>query len=179
MFRGQTHMPTDSTPIPSSRWSHIFFQSSILITILTTIPSMDPQTTWACCGIAAGVGVLSHLLYFIRGEHHKHTLQFVQILFVVVPCCILIFTRLLHVAFGQATLLAMGVGAFYLAGLWTSMIMYRAFFHRLNRFAGPWHLKLSKFASFITLRKLDNFRKSYNWHQTYGNFVRTGTSIVC
>ena len=129
---------------------------------------------WCCMGVAAGAGVFSHLVYFIRGEHHKHTLQLLQIAFIAIPIYVLIFTRLVNLSFGQASQLAIATHGSYLFALWTSMITYRAFFHRLHRFPGPWYLKLSKFSAFIALRRLDSFRKVRIWHQKYGNFVRTG-----
>ena len=129
---------------------------------------------FGCLGVAACAGVLSHLVYFIHGEHHKHTLQLIQIGSIAIPVYALIFFRLVHLNFGQAVQLAIVTHFTYLIALWTSMLIYRAFFHRLHRFPGPWYLKLSKFSAFVVLRKLDSFRKIHSWHQKYGNFVRTG-----
>lgn len=135
---------------------------------------MDHRTIEACVGVAAGAGVLSHVVYFIRREHHKYTLQYIQALSASIPVCILLLTRFWHLGFGQAAYLAIALLGSYLVALWTSMIIYRAFFHRLNDFPGPWYLRLSKLSSFIALWKMDSFRKSDSWHRRYGNFVRTG-----
>ena len=134
---------------------------------------MDHFLPWAC-GIIASTGVLSHIFYFSRGEHHKQALPYLQLTAASIPILALALVRLLHLSYGQALLYAAGIVGSFLGGVWTSMIIYRAFFHRLNRFPGPWSLKLSKFSSFISLRRMDGFRKTYKWHQKYGNFVRTG-----
>ena len=146
------------------------FESSSSITPI----AMDRRMIATCLGVASGAGILSHLLYFIRGEHHRHTLQLIQALCVSFPICILVLIRLLHFGFGQAICLSVAIIDFYLISLWTSMIIYRAHFHRLSAFPGPWYLKLSRFFSLIALRRMDGFRKVHSWHQKYGSFVRTG-----
>ena len=129
------------------------------------------------CGIAASVGVLSHIFYFVRGEHHQHTLQFLQILFYGFFPASFILARLLQVSYAQAMQLgAMLVGS-YLTALWMSMLIYRSFFHRLDSFPGPRLAKLSKFYQVFTGLRLDAFRRSHAAHQKYGNFVRTGKTL--
>ena len=126
------------------------------------------------CGIAASVGVLSHVLYFVRGEHHQHTLQFLQILFYGFLSSSLILAPLLQVQYAQAMQLTFMLIGSYLTALWTSMLIYRASFHRLNAFPGPRLAKLSKFYQLFTGLRLDAFRRSHEAHQRYGRFVRTG-----
>ncbi|PLB48501.1 putative cytochrome P450 [Aspergillus steynii IBT 23096] len=61
------------------------------------------------------------------------------------------------------------------AGLTTSIIIYRAFFHRLRHFPGPWTLRLSRL--FIVQRVLKRTQFHLNletMHHKYGDFVRTG-----
>ena len=144
------------------------------LTRIPTVP-MAGHTVLASAISAAGIGVLSHLLYFIRGEHHQHTLQLLLILCSFSPLCSLFLTRFVHLDLGQATKITFALTSSYLAALWSSIIIYRVLFHQLTRFPGPWPLKLSRLSSFVFLRDLDGFRQSYNWHQQYGNFVRTGT----
>ena len=126
------------------------------------------------CGTAASVGVLSHVLYFVRGEHHQHTLQFLQILFYGFLSSSLILAPLLQVQYAQAMQLTFMLIGSYLTALWTSMLIYRVSFHRLNAFPGPRLAKLSKFYQLFTGLRLDAFRRSHEAHQRYGRFVRTG-----
>ena len=136
---------------------------------------MDHNVVGACLGGAAVSGILSHLLYFIRGEHHKQALQLLQITSLFTFSAILLLFQFTPLGIGKSIQLSLAVVGSYLTALWTSMTIYRAFFHRLHHFPGPWYLKLSKFNAVIALRKTDGYRKTYGWHQKYGNFVRTGT----
>ena len=129
-------------------------------------------------GVGAVLGVLSHVLYFRRGEHHKETLPYLQLFAASIPISTLALAHFLHLAYGQAILCAICTVGSFLGGVWTSMIIYRAFFHPLNKFPGPWPLKISKFSQVVSGWKLDAFRKSYRQHQKYGNFVRTGRSTI-
>lgn len=130
------------------------------------------------CGLAASVGILSHVFYFVRGEHHQHALQFIQILFYGFFPSSFILARLLQIQYAQAMQLgALCIGSYFTA-LWMSMLIYRSFFHRLNSFPGPWPAKLSKFYQFFMGFRLDAFRRTHEAHQKYGNFVRTGKLIL-
>ncbi|KAL4746149.1 hypothetical protein BDW72DRAFT_207594 [Aspergillus terricola var. indicus] len=60
-------------------------------------------------------------------------------------------------------------------GLAASILLYRAFFHRLRRFPGPFMAKLTRLS--ISMRSLE--RTQYHldleeMHRQYGDFVRTG-----
>lgn len=134
---------------------------------------MDRCSTLSC-GIAASVGVLSHIFYFVRGEHHQYTLQFIQIIFYGYTPSVFILARLLQIQYAQAMQLGLVVIGSYLIALWMSMLCYRYFFHRLKPFSGPRLARFSKFYQFFTGFKLDAFRRSHEAHQKYGNFVRTG-----
>ncbi len=133
----------------------------------------------ACAnGVAAVLGVLSHIVYFRRGEHHKETLPYLQLFAASIPLSALALAHFLHFTYAQAILHAICIVGSFLGGIWTSMIIYRAFFHRLNKFPGPWPLKLTKFSQLVSTWRLDAFRRSYRQHQKFGNFVRTGMSTI-
>lgn len=67
------------------------------------------------------------------------------------------------------------VAGAYLAGLYGSMLIYRAFFHRLHNFAGPFAARLSKlWMARRSLRKLHMFKEIQDLHQQYGDYVRVG-----
>ena len=134
-----------------------------------------PAYAYAVAGI---FGVLSHIGYFRRGEHHKETLPYLQLFAASIPLIALALAHFLHFTYAQALLSALCIVTSFLGGVWTSMIIYRAFFHRLNKFPGPWPLKLTKFCQLVSTWRLDAFRRSYRQHQKFGNFVRTGRSMV-
>ncbi|KAI5857444.1 putative benzoate 4-monooxygenase cytochrome P450 [Durotheca rogersii] len=72
------------------------------------------------------------------------------------------------------TRLSIVAGSFN-AGLFSSMTIYRLFFHPLNRFPGPLDLKISRiFSSLRAAKKLRYHRDVDEMHEKYGDFVRSG-----
>lgn len=60
-------------------------------------------------------------------------------------------------------------------GLLGSMLIYRAFFHRLCRFPGPFAARLSRFYALgHAAATKKSHRKLERLHEQYGDFVRTG-----
>ena len=99
--------------------------------------------------LGAGVcGVASHWLYFVRGEHHLHA----PILFygyIVLALSVYLYeaSRVGHHDGGSSPtslVSATAIVSSYAASLFTSVIIYRLFFHRLRNFPGPLPLRVSK-----------------------------------
>lgn len=125
--------------------------------------------------VAAVAGIISHTLYFIHGEHHRSaaglfkTSLVLPLLFFVAQFTF--HNSKIHEA-TKATLVATGVYAF---ALFASMLLYRAFFHRLKAFPGPYMAKLSKLWHVKQVaRNCDNFLLMDALHKRYGEFVRIG-----
>lgn len=60
-----------------------------------------------------------------------------------------------------------------------SMVVYRVFFHRLNQFPGPFPAKVTRFYSaYKVSQSLRYFEIVSGWKEKYGDFVRTGGSIL-
>ncbi|EGY22529.1 averantin oxidoreductase [Verticillium dahliae VdLs.17] len=77
----------------------------------------------------------------------------------------------------QSWKLAAQLSFSFLAGLYASLLTYRAAFHRLNRFPGPFAARLSNF--YITRRSVKNFQlfqEVQDLHKQYGDIVRIGPS---
>lgn len=127
--------------------------------------------------IAASCGVLSHLGYFIRGEHHKQAILFFKLAVLLPATFCVLLVHFTPWTFRQGARLTGSITATYLGALWTSMIIYRSFFHRLHHFPGPWLAKVSKLYHLFSNRKLDSHRKLQSWHQKYGNVVRIGKPL--
>ena len=128
--------------------------------------------------VAATAGFLSHTLYFIRNEHHRQAVLFVKLFLGLPPIVCFLLMQVLQINPSRAASVTASMGAAYLLALWTSMIIYRSFFHRLHHFPGPPLAKISKFYHVSRLGKMDNFRKLEGWHKKYGNVVRTGTPTL-
>ena len=126
---------------------------------------------------AAVAGIISHLAFFIRGEHHLHVTNLLA-LYLVAICgvfmCYLTVdeSRLDHAI--VSTVLLFGT---YCIGLFGSITTYRLFFHDLRGFPGPTLAKVTKL--WHTWQVLD--AKQYllldRLHMQYGDFVRTGRYI--
>jgi hypothetical protein len=63
----------------------------------------------------------------------------------------------------------------HLAGLFSSIIIYRVFFHRLRKFPGPTIAGITAFyASYLSAKKFHKFKEIEILHQQYGDYVRVG-----
>ncbi|KAL4957948.1 cytochrome P450 monooxygenase [Aspergillus filifer] len=63
----------------------------------------------------------------------------------------------------------------HVAGIYTSMLIYRAFLHRLNRFPGPFVARLSTFyAAYLSARNLRLIDETERLHKAHGDYVRLG-----
>lgn len=124
--------------------------------------------------LAGLVGVLAHVLVFRVGEWDVASPSiFVFHVLVIAATGLASHSQLtqFHV---PATQIVACAGS-YIAGLYMSMMLYRAFFHRLSKFPGPFLARLSNF--YITARsvkKLHLFEEVQELHSQYGDYVRLG-----
>lgn len=78
---------------------------------------------------------------------------------------------------GRSVTAIAGLGLSLVAGLTLSILTYRAFFHRLNRFPGPFAARLSNFyPTYLSAKKLHLYEEVEQLHRQYGDFVRLGRS---
>lgn len=63
--------------------------------------------------------------------------------------------------------------------LWINILVYRAFFHPLNNFPGPFGAKLSKFWALgqVVKSKIKWYQVTEELQEQYGDYVRTGTAF--
>lgn len=66
------------------------------------------------------------------------------------------------------------VASSYAAGLFTSIIIYRKYFHRLRRFPGPWAAGATKFWHVWQCRNGTNHLVLEELRRQYGSIIRTG-----
>jgi hypothetical protein len=124
------------------------------------------------------LGVVSHIALFNRGEWDMATAKL---------CLFLISSQalgtagLLHYFPNEYKTLSFalksvaGVTSFWILGIYTSILVYRAFFHRLNSFPGPYIARLSNlYATALTARRLHLYDEVQSLHKQYGDFVRLG-----
>lgn len=119
------------------------------------------------------LGVLSHLLYFIRGEYDLHAFQILSSIFSVQSCLLAYF--LYTEGFSRnAWFHVTEVNCYFVTGLFGSMILYRIAFHPLRRFPGPWPAKISRFYGIWLSKDLQYYLELGKLHEQYGDIVRIG-----
>lgn len=90
------------------------------------------------------MGLALHQFLFIHGEWHVHAPH-------ILVCHLLIF-MILSIIVSDAQWTIIG----YLLSLFSSIVIYRLFFHRLNGFPGPFCGRVSKIWHMWQVRRCNN-----------------------
>ena len=145
---------------------------SIHLSIASSFILPKMSLLYVAVAVAAALGVLSHIVIFIRGEHHQEGPLWLNV-FLLTLCLSFID----QTATGDARIQL--IVASFIASLFISMLVYRLFFHRLRAFPGPVLARISKFWHVgKVMRRSDNFRQLDQLYREYGDFVRTGIHEV-
>lgn len=134
--------------------------------------------------VAALAGVSAHLGIFIRGEWH---LVVPQIVFAHVG----LLAMLWMVVARHATVLGisavtnweklevtLSLFSVYAISLFTSIVVYRLFFHRLRKFPGPKLAAATKLWHVWKSRNSTNHLVMWELYEQYGTIVRTGVYLA-
>ena len=124
--------------------------------------------------LSASLGVLSHLCIFIKGEHHLRS-PFLFRLYLGLSG----FLLLVQISIDPSNVLSgLKTGSLlilsYASALFTSVIIYRVFFHRLRRFPGPPLAAVSKFYHVSKVLDAKQYLFLDKLRGVYGDYVRTG-----
>lgn len=120
----------------------------------------------------ATVGVASHLLYWSHGLKAPQSATIFYSHLVTFTLITIAAIKSDGVSHGISA--AWALCGSYLAGLFTSMSIYRVFFHRLSRFPGPFPAKISKMYSVWVTWKGQPYQEVVKTCDKYGDIVRTG-----
>ncbi|KAK3380816.1 cytochrome P450 [Podospora didyma] len=138
---------------------------------------LDPYAPSFQAGGAAVAGVVTHLGYFIRGEHHSNGPTIAVVYLSLLPLLTAALYHYLNLPLLTAGIRTALLASSYAAGLYGSMAVYRGVFHPLRKFDGPFLAKFSNlYHSWVLKEKSDNYRLMTNLHEKYGPIVRTGPS---
>lgn len=131
----------------------------------------------ALCATLAGV--LSHAVWFSRGEHLIYAPRyFVTVLFGPSIVATGLWYYLDFSGLQAALYAAVGATCF-LASLFSSIAVYRLYFHPLRKFPGPSGARLSQFDHVRNVSATcNNFKYLDELHAQYGEFVRVGPNLL-
>jgi hypothetical protein len=124
---------------------------------------------------ASAAGILTHLLVVRNIEVERYLRSMIAIF----PILILVLTYQSS-AFWEISLEASAtrvavVSASFFAGLTSSMLLYRIFFHPLRHFPGPFPARVTKlYGTWLAGRRVMYYKDLAEMHDKYGDFVRTG-----
>ena len=104
-------------------------------------------------------------------------LRYLQVFFGTTFLAVFILTRL-GSSLGPALLQVSSQAGLYFAGLYTSLLIYRAFLHPLNKFPGAFGARISSFWFMTQLKDRDVYRQLQRLHDKHGDFVRVGPSTL-
>ena len=127
------------------------------------------------CALAAGL--LSHVCYFVRGEHHIAAPTLFKAYIVLAIVVVSFEFKTVGLGLLDAALAALAVCISYASSIFASMLVYRLFFHRLRHFPGPFLARSSKLYHAWQVRKSDQYIFLEQLHHKYGDFVRTGELV--
>lgn len=140
--------------------------------LTTTFADLDFNTKLFTAAILAGI--TSHVGYFIRGEHHRSTVQIVKAYIALEIVIAGLFIRQNGSDLKTGVIQAGIVTVAYLLGLFGAIGVYRGFFHPLRGFSGPFFARFSNLYHSSLLGNSDNYRVIDNLHKEHGPIVRTG-----
>ncbi|KAL2838069.1 cytochrome P450 monooxygenase [Aspergillus pseudodeflectus] len=127
--------------------------------------------------LAAASGVSAHLLLYRRGEWDVQSPRiFVSYALITLTAFFLERTTVLDgLAVTSRPRWAFNVVGCHILGIYLSMLCYRAFWHRLSSFPGPFLARLSNFyITTLSAKKLHLHEEVERLHQQYGDYVRLG-----
>ncbi len=127
-------------------------------------------------GIATISGVVLHVFYLRWFEHHMYGVRYLQTISSLFAGAVFCLVKGLsfppHAAFGFVWM----HGSACFLGLYASLMAYRLFWHPLQSFPGPFWARITSLWFCTQIENADAHKKMLALHNTYGLFVRIGSS---
>ena len=124
--------------------------------------------------VAFTAGIATHLFWYKQHEFHVHPLRNLQALILAVVTIVIARIQYYDTPIRLATTSTLSLAGFLLAGIFSSLLVYRIFFNPLNKIPGPFFSRISKFDTVFRNAKFDGHHQLLRLHQKYGRFVRIG-----
>ncbi|KAF4463686.1 cytochrome P450 [Fusarium albosuccineum] len=138
--------------------------------------ALDDLTSQNFLSGGFALGIIIHILVFRRGEWDHLASRIVACFFCLYVASIAASIYRLPDGHDHPWLVIKGISGLFgvlIAGLFASMLSYRAFFHPLRHVPGPFLARLSSaYPTSLAVKKLQFFEEARRLHETYGDFVR-------
>lgn len=127
---------------------------------------------------AAALGIISHLLVFIRMKPVPNAGRLITlpVLLPAILCSVLNFTY--NIPFRQAAIGAYALTTIYFTSVFTSVLVYRLFFHPLRQYPGPFLARITQFYHVWNSRHFSTHLYLQQLHEKYGDYVRVGPNML-
>ncbi|KAF5027079.1 hypothetical protein F66182_791 [Fusarium sp. NRRL 66182] len=123
------------------------------------------------------LGTLVHLAVLRKGEWDLWAARFLGSWVVYEATLPYLGSQYANVSYWEALLVANKCFLALAAGITSSILVYRACFHRLNRFPGPFIARLSNLYGTVLAAKQEHmYEEVQKLHRQYGDIVRIGPS---
>ncbi|KAF9776611.1 hypothetical protein IL306_005185 [Fusarium sp. DS 682] len=130
-------------------------------------------------GAAFLLSVLVHVFVLRKGEWDLWSVKLIKAWVTYEVTVSLLLTQLYSFSAWQALSVTNKWFASFATGLSISILIYRAFFHRLNRFPGPFLARLSAvYATWLAVDEEHMYLEVQKLHQKYGDIVRIGPTEI-
>ena len=129
---------------------------------------------WLWLVYTAAAGIFAHHGFFIRGEWHLAGPKVILGHIVLASVSWWYFLRHQPGTISEHIHISSLAFSSYLISLFSSIVVYRLFFHPLRRFPGPKLAAITKFWHISKSWGGNNFRVLEEARHQYGQFVRTG-----
>lgn len=126
--------------------------------------------------IAVVTGIVLHIGYFQKGEHHMYGLRYLQALTLLFITSTGTLTLGCNLPLFPSLTITTNVLGCLLWGLYASLLCYRIAWHPLRRFPGPFLAKISSLWYSTQVTKFDAHKRALELYNKYGPFVRVGSS---
>lgn len=151
---------------------------SNLTSIRSSLPIYSNMSTQMAAYAAAGlVGIVSHVSLFVRGEWHLSGPRILQFFTLALLSSTVGTSIYADFSWNHALSFSAEMLLSYVIGLFSSIIIYRVFFHSLRAYPGPKLAAATKFWHVWQCRSSKNFMVLEELRSKYGNYVRTGKDV--
>jgi cytochrome P450 len=123
---------------------------------------------------AFSAGIATHLLWYKQYEFHVYPLRNIQAFLLAVTTVVVARIQYQETPIKTAVSSTLSLTGVFIAGIFSSVLVYRLVFNPLNKIPGPFFARISKFDSVFRNTNFDGHIQLLKLHQKYGRFVRIG-----